>query len=172
MPTHFAVFMPFASRTVCVSPLSMQFAEDMQSQPTNGISASWKSPWIVPSSPFFPWRTGKITSTFTFWYSPFSPRAIKPLWRGSGLRTHGTLSGCCSHLFDAISSTSPIYFIQWPFFVIPIQITSYLSFGILFITWVAETTDTSCSFDFPPKITATRILDIKIRPFWISIIIL
>lgn len=40
MPIHFAVFMPFASRTVCVSPLSMQFAEDMQSQPTNGISAS------------------------------------------------------------------------------------------------------------------------------------
>ena len=38
----------------------------------------------------------------------------------------------------------------------PIVRTSYLSVGILLITYEAEILEISCSDDFPPKITAIR----------------
>jgi hypothetical protein len=44
------------------------------------------------------------------------------------------------------------------------HITSYLSRGILSITFDAETNETSCSFETPPNKTATLILAIMITP--------
>ena len=52
--THLAVLMPWLSSIVWVTSLSIQSADEIRSQPTNGISAIWKIPCIVPSSPFLP----------------------------------------------------------------------------------------------------------------------
>ena len=60
-----------------------------------------------------------------------------------------------SFIFIYSAPLSPIS--QFPFFVIAIGITLYFSLSKFFITPRAEESETSCSPDFPPKITARFI---------------
>ena len=104
---HFAVLIPALSKTVWVKALSMQMAEDTVSQPTNGIPAIVKSPWIVPSSPFLPWSTGNTQSIWRIEVSPSAIILIRPLWVRSGLIIAVVQSGWDSHSPFAIIETSP-----------------------------------------------------------------
>ena len=53
---------PAAAKSCFMVVLSMPVAEPRTPEPTYAISASSKRPWMVPSSPKVPWRTGKMTS--------------------------------------------------------------------------------------------------------------
>ena len=53
-----------AANTTFITALSMPTADARTPAPTYGTLASSSSPWMVPSSPYGPCRTGKITSRF------------------------------------------------------------------------------------------------------------
>ena len=55
---------PAAANTTFMIALSMPTADASTPAPTYGTLASSSSPWIVPSSPYGPCSTGKITSRF------------------------------------------------------------------------------------------------------------
>ncbi len=65
---------PLCATSLCALSLSMQSAEASVLQPTTGMPASSNNPCTVPSSPFFPCRTGKTRST---------PILTPSLWPGS-----------------------------------------------------------------------------------------
>ena len=115
---------------------------------------SWNSPWIVPSSPFLPWRAGKIASRGITW-APVPPKATRPWTVGSGDKKAG-VTGPRSHAPVVRSSTGPVYSSHFPVLVMPTMVTSYFSGSRFWRMEVADMRDTSCSEDWPPKITASR----------------
>src|SRR6267142_1539072 len=61
--------------------------------------ASSRSPWIVPSSPYVPCRTGNTTSSACA--APLPPSAATPRARPSAPRTPPPPASSCSSLHDA-----------------------------------------------------------------------
>ena len=120
---------------------------------------------MVPSSPFFPWRAGKITSTWMVSALP-SRRATSPWTEGSGERKAG-VTGPCSQAPERMSSTGPVYSSQRPSLVMPTMCTSYRSLERFSRMEVTDIRETSCSEETPPKITARlslALLFIAITP--------
>src|SRR5262245_34047605 len=158
---------PASLNSVFMTALSMPQAEASTPQPTYGMSAISSSPWTVPSSPYVPWRTGKITSIGVL-SSAFD--ALSPLKPGSPASETAELSNL-SNSFSKISRVGAVR--SWrdrsglshlPELSIAIGTTSYLLLSICSITVFAERTAISCSPERPPKITPTRSF-IKLQSF-------
>ena len=62
MSTHSATEMPAACKCTLAVILSIHMADASTPEPTYGIPTKSRSPWMVPSSPQGPCRTGKTTS--------------------------------------------------------------------------------------------------------------
>ena len=123
-------------------------------QPTYGIPDSSKSPCIVPSSPFLPCITGKQTSICIF-SGPDSLKTVMPWSFLSGESKAFVHLPLFIHLSSGKRETSPSKRNHSPSLVIPSGQTSYLSRGMLLTTYEADTHETSCSLDTPPKRTRT-----------------
>ena len=138
----------------------MQTADAATPQPTYGIFASSKSPWMVPSSPKRPCSTGKATSTRTFRIVP-SAAVMRRLFSSASGRSTAVsrLSLQLPSRRDDSSRTSS----QRPLLVIPTGMTSYFLRSRPLMTVAAERQEISCSDDMPPKKTATVIFAIKMH---------
>jgi len=136
-----------------LTSLSIETAEPNVSAPTCGTLISSKSPWMVPSSPYVPCRTGKATSIFIV-------RSFKARWPLSWW-VEIVISG--ASVFSAIFEGSSLLMQKsslsmnshLPFFSMPITTTSYLFWSSAEETERADCSETSCSPDFPPQKTAT-----------------
>ncbi len=63
---NFATGIPASLSSRFITSLSIPIAEPSTLAPMNGTPANFKNPWILPSSPYGPWRTGKATSIFPY----------------------------------------------------------------------------------------------------------
>src|SRR5271168_2148236 len=126
------------------------------------MSASSKRPWMVPSSPKVPWRTGKMTSSDwarepfccarASWRSatPALARSATDLvvvrffWIGAGF------------VLPASRCWASAEVSHWPCLVIPMGITSYFVWSMDLRMEAAERRETSCSPERPPKRMPTR----------------
>src|SRR5271170_6694783 len=129
------------------------------------MSASSKRPWMVPSSPKVPWRTGKMTSSDwarepfccarASWRSatPALARSATDLvvvrffWIGAGF------------VLPASRCWASAEVIHWPCLVMPMGITSYFVWSMDLRMEAAERRETSCSPERPPK-------RMPMRSFW------
>src|SRR5581483_4841851 len=151
---------PCARSSVFITALSMLTADPSTPAPTYGTLAISRSPWIVPSSPYVPCRTGKTTS---MGLSPSararSPgrsarNATSPRWLGSvriaAAPGVSTLPSVSAFIGSPVRSQAPSR-------VMPRGTTSYFSGSSAAMIDFAEASDTSCSPERPPKITPTRM---------------
>src|SRR6266700_7706506 len=113
------------------------------------MSASSSRPWMVPSSPKVPCRTGKIMSTLM----PRSDaRRVRVVSGSPARRWRASCSGVLP--FSNFSASAEVS--QRPSLVMPIGTTSYLLLSIAPRTDAAERRETSCSPLRPPKRMPTR----------------
>ncbi len=161
--TDFITGSPAAASTTFMYALSMLTAEASTPAPTYRTPAISSIPWMVPSSPQGPCRTGKTTSTSprvvggcegscTTRSVAFASRARVMAARPPS--TSGSLSGpvICSVSGSPDSST------QRPSVAMPIGTTSYFVRSMACSTLPAVTQEMACSLDRPPNTTATRFL--------------
>src|SRR4030042_5281873 len=114
--------------------------------------ASSRSPCSVPSCPYFPWTMGNTTSTPSS--EPAGPFAVISTRRfGSGARNRSGSRSSPSLDFSNASAWEELT--HRPSWVIPMGTTSYFSVSSALMTDVAETSETSCSPERPPKMTPT-----------------
>src|ERR1051326_4266310 len=97
-----------------------------------------------------------------FWILEFGLSATRPLCVGLGRRIVSVAES--SRFRDFSNATASGELSHFPSCVIPMGTTSYLSLSSAVITEAAETSETSCSAERPPKRTPTRILDLG---FWV-----
>ena len=136
-------------------------------EPTYGTPAISSRPWMVPSSPYGPCRTGNTTST-----PRSAPRALGRLdhdqpaggrvagQHHGGARVHrGQLAAADA----AARAGSPPASTQRPSGVMPTGTTSYSSRSSAASTLPALTQEMACSVLRPPNTTATRTLRADMR---------
>ena len=87
--------------------------------------------------------------------SPFPSADTSPRLLGSGTRNFSGSRSSAALSFSIPRARDEL--IQRPSGVMPIGTTSYFSLSRAFMTAVAETRDTSCSPERPPKMIPTRI---------------
>ena len=112
----------------------------------------------MPSSPIGPWISGRTTTCS----SAVAGRTV-----GSGSiagpstcsGSAGSASGPSASILAALSES-----IHSPVRVMPTGTSSYRSGSAARSTWLADTQDTSCSADTPPKRTTSRIRGLGIPP--------
>src|SRR5205807_897309 len=181
--TCFTIGSPAARNSDFMMSLSMPAAEPSTPAPTYGMSASSSRPWIVPSSPKVPCRTGNMMSTLmarsvarrasagpskgtspppcrcmgsggTTTASPLANSAAPGVASGSpALRWRASSAGLPCNRRSAAPAVS-----QRPCLVMPIGTTSYLFLSIALRTEAADRSETSCSPLRPPNRTPTRNL--------------
>src|ERR1700687_623855 len=107
------------------------------------MSASSKRPWMVPSSPEVPWRTGETTST---------PIAAGVAWarvRSAEAEPDAVRLGVADS--PARRAVAAVSRSQWPDLAMPMGTTSYLRLSMALRMEPAERSETSCSPERPPK---------------------
>src|SRR5215469_16779458 len=119
---------------------------------------SASKPWIAPSSPSLPCRTGSTKSRLIVSYCPCS-RTSNPCTLLSGDSTAGR------QLPFSQFASGPSQSFQAPLLVIPIQNGSYFSVSRFFATSCPDLTETGCSSEQPPNMIPTFSLSIADFPF-------
>src|SRR5271156_711192 len=140
-----------SNKRFCTS-LSMPTADASTPAPTYGTPASSINPCTVPSSPNVPCRTGNTTSTPTLGCPAAGPNGTRVAALGSG----GSTTRSPDFSTSASNFIEPVPTSQRPSFEIPIGTASYFSGSSARITDAAETSETSCSPERPPKSTPMR----------------
>ncbi len=148
--------MPCCCKTSLAIALSMANAEPSTLEPTYGIPASSSSPCTVPSSPIGPCSTGKTTSISA--PRPLGSDCDVEETATSRVSTSGSAGpSSAKRGDDAVScaiGSAPVS--HCPSRVTPMGIASNRSSFSAPSTVCAERSETSCSPDCPPKMTATR----------------
>src|SRR6266516_940702 len=119
---------------------------------------SSSKPWIAPSSPSLPCRTGSTTSRRIILYCSCS-RTSNPWTLLSGDSTAGR------QLPFSQFAPGPSQSFQAPLFAIPIQNGSYFSVSRFFATSCADMMEMGCSSEQPPNMIPTFSLSMLISPF-------
>src|SRR5579862_3406649 len=138
-----------------MADLSMPVAEPRTPEPTYAISASSRSPWMVPASPKVPWRTGKMMSRDCAREAPCPVMSALALsWMDFDFDVLSrTGAGFVS---PARRSSASVEVSHWPCLVMAMGMTSYLARSMALRMEFAERRETSCSPERPPKRIPTR----------------
>jgi len=142
-----------------ITSLSMPTAEPSTEAPTKGTSAIFSSPCTVPSSPKGPCSTGKTTSIGPA-AAGFAAATTSGLPPPAGSRWTGLAESLSRIRFGSSASSrkaAASCFSQRPALSMPMSVTSYLSWSMASNTFFADCRETSCSADFPPNRSPTRI---------------
>ena len=153
------MLIPASRNSRLVTSLSIAAAEASTPAPTQAILAARNRPCSVPSSPVGPWTIGKATSIS----NATSPVATSMIWPVS---RPGTTASSVSLAFRAIrfgssgawTKSSASAACQTPALSMPMTDTANRSRSRAATILRAEASETSCSAEAPPQITATRIL--------------
>ena len=153
---------PSAVASFLVNSLSIAAAEANTPAPTYGIPAISNSPWIVPSSPYAPCRTGNTTSTSDSARMPSGAgtATVRAVGSGASTTAEPEPSVISGNRRPSMASDveSPLVSTQRPSRVMPTGTTSNSSGSRAVRMLPALTQEIGCSVLRPPNTTATRVL--------------
>src|ERR1700677_5148689 len=119
------------------------------------MSANSKRPWMVPSSPNVPWRTGKMTSRdWARLVECWVRSALALSWMDFVLLDLSRTGA--GFVLPARRRCASVEVSHWPCLLMPMGITSYFDWSMALRMELAERRETSCSPERPPKRMPTR----------------